>query len=306
MDRPTRYGIFILQDSPWPDMVERVRWYEAIGFETVWVADHFVSPWHPPGPWLEAWTLLAGLAAQTSRIRLGPLISHPLYHNPAVLARQAMTVDRLSGGRFELGLGAGASYADAPTTGSPWRPPAERVARFREAATLIDRLLSQEVTTFEGRYYRVESAWMNPGPVQRPRPRLTIAASGPGMVKLAAALADVWNTEGSFQQLYERGASPADVCRFARERSELLSEEAARLGREPESIVRSFLFGFGAAPEDPWASVAAFDDIVGRYREIGFSEFIFPEPDADQMDVLERVAEVMPASTGAVRPAPIG
>ncbi|MGH2560268.1 MAG: LLM class flavin-dependent oxidoreductase [Thermomicrobiales bacterium] len=289
MSHETRFGILVLQSDPWPDIVERVQRYERLGFDAVWIADHFALPWDPAQPWFEGWTVLAGLATVTSRIRLGPLVSHVVYRNPAVLARQALTVDHLSGGRLNLGLGAGASPRDAPMTGVDWWSPAERVGRFRDAVEIVDRLLCDEETTYRGRYYRVTGATMNPGPVQRPRPPLTIAASGPVMVKLAARYADVWNTEGSFEELFRIDAAPAEVYRLTRERNELLSEHAAALGRDPAAITRSFLAGYGAAPEDPWASSEAFHDLVGRYREIGFSEFVFPEPSAGESDVFERI-----------------
>ena len=115
------------------------------------------------------------------------------------------------------------------------------------------------------------------------------------MVKLAARYADAWNTEGAYRELWHGGATAADVLRLARERGELLSEQAAALGRDPRAIIRSFLAGFSPAAETPWASVDAFQDLVGRYRELGFSEFIFPEPGAGETAVFERVVqEVLP------------
>ena len=299
MNQRLRFGVLVLQDAPWPEVLDRVLRYEALGFDTAWVADHFVLPWDPAAPWFETWTLLAGLAVRTERIRLGPLVSHPVYRNPAVLARQALTVDHLSGGRLELGLGAGASGYDPPMTGEVWWEPSERVGRFREMVQIVDQLLREGAVTHEGRYYRVKGAMLAPKPVQRPRPRLTIAANGPAMVKLAARYADVWNTEGSFAELYGQKASPDDVHRLVRERGELLSEQAASLGRAPSDIARSFLFGFGVAPEDPWASAEAWHNLVGRYREIGVTEFIFPEPIAEAIAVCERVAvEAMRQPTG--------
>src|SRR5688500_18758756 len=84
MDQQVTFGILVLQNTAWPALVERVRHYEALGFDTVWLADHFVEPWHPAGPWLECWATLAGLATQTTRIRLGPLVTHVTYRNPAL------------------------------------------------------------------------------------------------------------------------------------------------------------------------------------------------------------------------------
>lgn len=310
MNQGARFGILILQADPWPAIVERVRRYEAGGFDSVFVADHFVHFADPAGPWFEAWTILAGLATQTSRIRLGPLVSHVIYRNPAILARQATTVDHLSGGRLELGLGTGASDFDwtmACGTG-PW-PFLERVERFREAVEIIDRLLREEVVSYDGRYYKTNAAAIRPGPVQRPRPRLTIGASGPRMIKLAARYADTWITEGNYRDLWHRPATAADVLRLTRERSELLSEEATALGRDPRAIARAFLAGFSPGLEHPWTSVAAFEEFVARYGEIGCSEFILSEPRADDAAVFERIVqEVIPrlqrATAASNTPAP--
>jgi alkanesulfonate monooxygenase SsuD/methylene tetrahydromethanopterin reductase-like flavin-dependent oxidoreductase (luciferase family) len=296
MERRLRFGILVLQNYPWPEIAEQVRRYEALGLDSLWVADHFVDPWEPAGSWFECWMLVAALATQTGQIRLGPLVSHVLYRNPALLARQAMTVDHLSGGRLELGLGAGASEYDRSMTGVPSWPAAERVQRFKEAVEIVDQMLRSEVTTHHGRYYSVHDAAMGPGPLQRPRPPITIAASGPNMVKIAARYADTWNTEGNYRELWHGRATPADVLRMTRERGELLSEAAAALGRDPGDIARSFLAGFSPAPESAWASEDAFQDFVGRYREIGCTEFIFPEPAADEIAVFERVTEsIIPA-----------
>ena len=292
MAKEPGFGLLVLQDTAWPEILERVGRYEQAGFNSVWIADHFVHYANPTGPWLEAWTLLAGLATRTSRIRLGPLVSHPIYRNPAVLARQAMTVDRLSGGRLELGLGTGASDYDwRLTRGSePW-PFAERVERFHETIEIVDRLLRGETTTYQGSHYRVADASLQPGPLQRPRPPLTVAASGPRMVKLAARYADVWITEGNFRELWGKTATAVDVWRLTRERGQILDEEAATLGREPGGIRRAFLAGYSPGLETPWASVAAFEEFVGRYREIGCTVFILPEPAAESRTVFERVVE---------------
>jgi alkanesulfonate monooxygenase SsuD/methylene tetrahydromethanopterin reductase-like flavin-dependent oxidoreductase (luciferase family) len=285
-----RFGILILQVDPWRAILERVRRYEAAGLDTVWMADHFVHFADPTGPWLEAWTLLAGLAVSTSRIRLGPLVSHAIYRNPAILARQAMTVDQLSGGRLELGLGTGASAHDwrIARGEEPW-PFAERVERFSEMLEIVDRLLRGETTTYRGRYHRVADATLVPGPLQRPRPPLTLAASGPRMVRLAARYADTWVTEGNYRELRGTRATAADVLRLTRERGELLSHAAAALGRDPGAVRRAFVAGFSPGLETPWASPGAFSDFVGTYRDIGCSVFGLPEPNEGESGTFERV-----------------
>lgn len=297
MAHELRFGIVVLPDTPWTEILERAGRYEAAGLDSVWVADHFVHYANPTGPWLECWTLLAGLATRTSRIRLGPLVSHAIYRNPAVLARQAMTVDHLSAGRLELGIGTGASDYDwrIACGQEPW-PFAERVERFGEATEIVDRLLRGETTTYEGRYYRVADATLQPGPLQRPRPPMTVAASGTRMVRLAARYADVWITEGNYRELWGTNATAADVLRITRERGELLSEEAAALGREPGAIRRAFLAGFSPGLEAPWASGDVFREFIGRYREIGCSVFILPEPSVGEAAMFEHIAQdIIPA-----------
>lgn len=297
MAQALHFGVLVLPDTPWPEILERTERYEAAGLDSVWVADHFVHYANPTGPWLECWTLLAGLATRTSRIRLGPLVSHAIYRNPAILARQAMTLDQLAGGRLELGLGTGASDYDwrIACGQEPW-PFAERVERFGEAVEIVDRLLRGEASTYEGRHYRVADATLQPGPVQRPRPPLTVAASGARMVRLAARYADVWITEGNYRELWGRNATAADVLRLTRERGEVLSEAAAALGREPGAIRRAFLAGFSPGLDRPWASDDAFRDFIGRYREIGCSLFILPEPSIGETPIFERITrDTIPA-----------
>ena len=292
-----RFGILVLQTDGWSAIEERVRRYEAAGLDAAWVADHFVHYADPTGPWLEAWTLLAGLAARTGRIRLGPLVSHAIYRNPAVLARQAMTLDQLSGGRLVLGLGTGASDYDwrIACGQEPW-PFAERVERFGEAVEIVDRLLRGETTTYGGKYFRVADGTLQPGSIQRPRPPLTVAASGPRMVRLAARFADTWITEGNYRELWGRDPTAADVLRLTRERGELLSREATALGRDPATIRRAFLAGYSPGLEEPWSSAEAFEDFLGRYGEIGCTEFVLPEPRAEDAAAFERVAgSIIPA-----------
>jgi hypothetical protein len=176
-------------------------------------------------------------------------------------------------------------------------PAPERVARFREAVQIIDSMLRTEVTTFEGRYYTAREAAMNPRPVQQPRPPLTIAALGPAMIRIAAAYADTWNT------FVERGLTPEEGLKAIHKRNEMLDDYCGEIGREPGEISRSLLVFDRSAPISPFASVGAFEDLVGKYREAGINEFIFYYPpqewyqsaNEDAEEVFERVArEVIP------------
>ncbi len=268
MTRESRFGIVTLQNAPWTTLVEHWQYLDELGLDSVWVADHFTNPFFPSEPWLEGWTLLSALAAHTGRIRLGTMVTNISLHNPAVLARQALTVDHVSGGRLELGIGAGGAPADHTMTGIPdWDPP-ERAARLREFVEILDQMLRNEVTTYQGRYYRVEGAEMHPAPVQKPRPPLMVAALGPKTLKTAARYADSWNT------LADPGQSVQQGLETTRQRNEMLDEYCTEIGRDPGEISRSLL-AWPFMPETPFDSDDAFHDLVGRYREVGINEFIF-------------------------------
>ena len=276
-----RFGICTDQNLPWDELVRRWQLYEQLGFDSVWDCDHYVQPSRPHGPYFEGWTLLAGLAAVTKRIRIGVLVSCNTFRHPALLAKEAVTVDHISGGRLELGLGAGWYEPEHAMFGIPFPPARELVGRFEEAVEIVDRLMRSEEVTFAGRYYQLTAAEFRPGPIQKPRPPLTIGAHGPRMLKLCAQYADAWNSFGSVDEV--------------RERNRVLDEKCAEVGRDPKSVVRSLYFWVAKAGLDPWQSLDAFEEMVGSYREAGINEFIVDQPRADQSQLLERVAtEVLP------------
>jgi alkanesulfonate monooxygenase SsuD/methylene tetrahydromethanopterin reductase-like flavin-dependent oxidoreductase (luciferase family) len=171
-------------------LVERWRRAEEAGFDVVWNVDTAAEPDHPRMTMFEATTTLAAMALATSTIRVGTLVTSPYLRNPVMAAKTAMTQDHLSGGRLEVALGTGDPSVRPEAAGVPLWTPGEQVARFREFVELIDRLLHSEVTTYEGRYYRCLDAEMIPGPVQLPRPPITIAAHGPRMLRIAAERGD--------------------------------------------------------------------------------------------------------------------
>ncbi|ETW95543.1 MAG: hypothetical protein ETSY1_30190 [Candidatus Entotheonella factor] len=283
MALPLRFGILAPQVVPYAVQVDRWRELEAYGFDSLWFADHFVNPARPPGRWFEAYTLMAAAAVQTSQIRLGTLVSSITIRHPALLAKEALTIDHISGGRLELGLGAGGAPNDFEMTGLPeWELP-ERTRRFREFVLMVDALLRQEPddgegTSFDGEYYQANEAIMNPGAVQRPRPPLTLAAHGPVAMRFVARHADSWNQLPSRAGQNEQLTTIEDCLDAVRSRNARMDDFCAAIGRAPGTLRRSILVGGGVTPDSPWASPEAFRDFVGRYMEAGVNEFIFYYP----------------------------
>lgn len=280
-----RFGICTDQTMPFDETVDRWRMFEELGFDSIWDGDHFNRPSDPAGPYFEGWTLLSALAARTTRVRIGVLVSSNTFRHPALLAQQAVTVDHVSGGRLELGLGAGWFEAEHERFGIDLPDPGPRVDRFREAVEIVDALLRNESTTYHGDHYRLESAHVRPRPVQQPRPPLTLGAHGSRMLRICAEYADAWNSFGSIEQIARR--------------NQILDRHCADIGRDPGEIRRSF-YGWASnmteqGLPDPWESADAFADVIGSYREVGIDEFIIDQPRPGQQKVLEEVAgEVIP------------
>lgn len=276
MAQPARFGIVRNQNLPWETMVRHWQVFEEAGFDSIWHADHYQRPSRPEDPFLEGWTLLSAMAMKTTMPRIGILVTSNTFRHPPLLAKQAVTVDHISGGRLELGLGTGWFKGEHERFGVPFPETPELVDRFEEAVTLIDRLLTQEVTTFAGEYYQVHEAPFRPAPVQRPRPPLTLGAHGPRMLRIAARFADRWNSHGAVEEIRERNARLDEAC--------------VAIGRDPNEIIRS-LYGWTIPMGmNPWESPDAFADAVGRYGEAGMSEFLMEAPHEEEIPVLERIA----------------
>jgi alkanesulfonate monooxygenase SsuD/methylene tetrahydromethanopterin reductase-like flavin-dependent oxidoreductase (luciferase family) len=273
---PIRVGLCTDQNLPYLTTVERWQLFDRLGYDSAWVCDHYLQPSRPTGPYFEGWTLLAALAAQTRSIRVGVLVSSNTFRHPALLAKESVTVDHISNGRLEVGIGAGWYVPEHQVFGLDFPGPSELVSRFREAIEVVDSLFRNELTTYGGKYYHLTEAPMRPRPIQQPRPPLTLGAHGPKMLRVVAEFADTWNSFGTVAQMRERG--------------QILDEQCVAVGRDPAAL-RHSLYGWASMLGiDPWASVAAFDDMVGQYREVGVSEFIVDAPEPAKFDVLERVA----------------
>ena len=266
-----RVGVLVVQNLPWPRWRERVLEVEELGYDGVYVWDHLVHrTQEPTDPLFDGLTVLAAAAEFTSRLRLGTLVASPTIRHPVLLAKQAMTIDNVSGGRVELGIGAAGVLLDYEVLGlEPWSK-AEQVERFRSTVETVDATL-RGATSYSGAYGSGTGVTMAPGSVQSPRLPLTLAAHGPRTLAIAGRYADCWNT------VTTRDLPADEVLALVVSRTQLLEQAAEEAGRDPASIRRSVLIGSDAWPA--LASPKAFRDAVLRYREVGVTEVVLVHPD---------------------------
>jgi alkanesulfonate monooxygenase SsuD/methylene tetrahydromethanopterin reductase-like flavin-dependent oxidoreductase (luciferase family) len=192
-----RFCAYQYQHLPLGELQSRWGEAERLGFDVVWNCDTVVEPDRPRHIMFDGPSTLTLMAACTRRIRVGTLVTSMYFRHPVTLTKAAATVDNISDGRLEVALGVGDPSAGAAAVGVDW-PPGERVARFAEFIELVDLLLRQETTDYDGRFYRCAGAETVPLPVQRPRPPLTVAAHGPKMLSIAARFADAWSSWGGY------------------------------------------------------------------------------------------------------------
>ncbi|MFW9926403.1 MAG: LLM class flavin-dependent oxidoreductase [Candidatus Thorarchaeota archaeon] len=285
-----RFGAVILQDFPYPELVKLWQKFESLNFDSTWIADHFVNYAHPESPWLDGWSALAGLASCTSKIRIGTLVTSIPFRHPAVLARQAMTVDHISNGRLEIGIGAGAPGKVDPSytmTGIDDWSFKERAERLKEQVEIVDTLLRNVKSSYDGKYYTLKDAIMAPGPVQKPRPPLVIAAHVKASLRVAAEHADTWVSFGA-----DFGSKTEVVVEKTQKRIAYLDKYCEKIGRDPGSIRRSLLV-FGAEANTAFASEEMFTEIVERYTALGINELVFFYPffAPDQIPMFEKIAK---------------
>lgn len=265
----TRFGIMTAPAQVDYHDILRV-WREADTIpeiEHAWLYDHLMPIFgDPDGPAFEGWTLLSALAGQTERLRLGLLVTSNRIRPPALLAKIATTVDIVSGGRLDFGIGVG-SRPDIPMArreydshGLPYDDSADAVGRFAEACTVIRRLWTEDKPfDFDGEHIRLTGAWGNPKPVQRPHPPIVIGGQASATLRVAAEHADIWNFPGR------------DIER-AIDRSALLDRLCAEIGRDPAEITRSI--PLDASYADPGATRAA----IGAAIDAGFRHVILSLP----------------------------
>lgn len=291
MKHDLRFQVAIMPAGRYDEVLQRFEHVEDSGFDMATTGDHFVDWTNPPAPWLEAWTTLAGIARDTSRIRLAHYVNQIPLRSPTMLARQALTLDHLSGGRFEVGLGTGLNIDPSyDMAGIPNWPQKERVERLVEYVEIVDRLLSNEVSSYQGKHYWYTEAVMNPRPIQSPRPPIVIAALGPVMMRHTAKYADNWNSL-SFADSFDKQLEET------KERVARMDSNLAAINRDRASLRYSYqMFDPSSRASGGevtyYESVSKFEDMAEKLIEAGMSELGLYYPLQDgQRGVFEKIGQ---------------
>ncbi len=268
------------QNTTWADMLEVWKAADEMDFfVSGWVFDHFYPIFSDPtGPCLEGWSVLAGLAASTKRLRLGNMVSGIHYRHPAVLANMASTVDIISGGRLELGIGAGWNEEESGAYGIELGSIKDRSDRFEEACEVIVGLLTQETTTFEGRFYQLKDARNEPKGPQQPHPPICIGGGGEKRtLRTTARWAQHWNFGAG---------TPAE---FAHKR-DVLHAHCADIGRDPKEIQLSAHIRLEGTDD---AAIGAAADATAGLADHGLELAIVYLPPPHTPKVLEPLAKAL-------------
>jgi F420-dependent oxidoreductase-like protein len=268
-----RFAFWPRTAQRWEDLSDAAQHAAATGWDGVYVADHFM-PSSPPddGPMLECFTVLAGLATSVPGVRLGPLVAGNTYRHPAVLANMVTTIDHLSGGRAVLGLGAGWQENEHRAYGIDFSDVGGRLARLDEACAVVRHLLDDARTTFEGRYYAIDNAPMEPKPVQSHLPLLVGGGGERTTLRIAARWADEWNTWGTPDVLSAKGG--------------VLARHCEAIGRDPREITQSAQVildvagtgqPYGRTMPRVAGTVGEIQDLMAGYVHAGVAEFVLPD-----------------------------
>ena len=274
---PLRFGIKLSGQDTTIEALRTVwRIADESGFDHVWDFDHLASigDGGPGRPIYEGWTLQAAMAQATKRVRIGCLVTGNTYRHPVLLAKEAVTVDHLSGGRLEFGIGA--AWAEIEHTMYGIEGLDHRVGRLSESLQIIKSLWAEERTSFDGRYYHLTDAIANPKPIQKPHPPIWIGASGESTLRLVARHADVWNAAGGgdADKMKELIAKLEDAC--------------VAVGRNVSEIRRSLQFGWDGKDRE-----SLFEESA-RYLELGFTEQVIYLRGADAGALAGKVADLLP------------
>lgn len=274
-----RLGIF-MPPGPWEETLENWTLIEQLGFDCAGLTDHFM-PTTGTGaelevPFPEAWVALTALALQSERLRVAVLVSGNSYRSPVLLAKQAVTLDHITGGRVDLGIGAGWYEAEYRAFGFPFPSAGQRVDMLEEALQIIQSLFTQRRTTFHGEHYQLEDAPFEPKPLQDKLP-IMIGGRQRRMMALVARYADIWSIDNSPDEM--------------RKSTKLLERACAEIGRAPAEIRRSAFVVPRRVGRDPWESLDTLFSVSRDFLDAGANELYFRMPTRDQMDVFYQGAE---------------
>jgi F420-dependent oxidoreductase-like protein len=277
MKHPLRFGLKLSGQDTTVEALRTVwRIADEAGFDHVWDFDHLaaIGDGGPDRPIYEGWALQAAMAEATKRVRIGCLVTGNTYRHPVLLAKAAVTVDHLSGGRLEFGIGAAWAEIEHSMYGIEGLD--HRVGRLSESLQIIKSLWTEDRTNFEGRYYHLNDAISNPKPMQKPYPPIWIGASGETTLKLVARHADVWNAAGGgdADKMKELIAKLEDAC--------------GAVGRDVSEIRRSLQFGWDGADRGSLLEESA------RYLELGFTEQVIYLRGAEPGALAGKVADLLP------------
>lgn len=253
---------------------------ERLGFDCAGICDHFMPTASDEDGWFhEGWTLLAALAALVPRVRISNLVTGNTYRNPVLLAKEAVTVDHVSGGRLDFGIGAGWFEREHRAYGWRLGSPGERVARLDEALQVISSLFANRRTTYDGQHYQLDDAPFQPKPVQEYMP-IMIGAQKPRMLELVARHADIWNLNHNADAMRRFGATLNAACE--------------RIGRDPAEI-RWSAFAFShVLDREPFDNLDNFRTLTEQYLDAGATEIYYRMPESPEgREVLARTGEIL-------------
>ncbi len=274
--------------SVWPnpsrapqEVLDLARFADDEGWHGIWYADHYMENTGTDevksGDVHECWSMLAAIGAVTSRVRLGPLVAPTSVHHPALLANRAATIDRISDGRFVLGLGAGWQINEHHAYGIELEAPGTRVSRFEEAVTVVRSLLDEDRTDFAGEHYTFVDAACDPKPVQSPLPIL-VGTGSPRMLRITARLAQEWNTWGN----PDTAIATLDKLRAAceaegRDPATFHTTAQALVFMTTDEKTLEFVTTGDLGERSVAGSNEQLVDQLGRYQDAGFDEFVVPD-----------------------------
>ena len=275
-----KLGVVISPAAGWSyqEICDLARAAEKSGFDSFWVSDHFFGGpgGTPDRNCLEAWTLLAALARDTTKIRLGVLVAAIQYRNPALQAKMAASVDHISGGRLEFGVGAGWKEDEYRAYGYDFPSAGDRVEQLRDGLEITRRLWQDDRATYHGKHYRIDDAVCAPKPTQRPRPPIWIGGSGPRVMRLAARYADGFD-------LGKHGAGGADLTPDEMAASFKELETMERAVKREERLRRSH-WSASALEGDGKALL----DKIRAYAGVGLEQYLCAFPKERATEMIER------------------